>query len=84
MDQARKRLAEGIAVASNVSANVASDGSCADEIKRLMEENDRLRTGLNEVRDFLNKPDWGTYYYMDAEVYTDKEAALFNISYALG
>jgi hypothetical protein len=52
---------------------------------RLMDEITRLRTGLNEVRDFLNKPEWGTYPYMEgSDVHNDKEAALFNISYALG
>ena len=49
---------------------------------------DRLEAmaiGLNEVRAFLNKPEWGTYRYMEgSEVYEDKDAALFNIAFALG
>lgn len=48
-------------------------------------EIERLRAGLHEVREFLSKPEWGTWRYMEgSDVYADKDAALFNISYALG
>lgn len=57
----------------------------SEEHDRNVAKIERLRRGLNEVRDFLNKPEWGTYRYMEGTgVYEDKDAALFNIAYALG
>lgn len=52
--------------------------TAADEIER-------LRRGLNEVRDWLNKPEWGSWPYTEGTgLYDDKEQALFNIAFALG
>ena len=57
----------------------------ATRVARLEAENERLRKGLQEVREFLENPEWGTTRYMEGSgVYDDKDAALFNIRYALG
>jgi hypothetical protein len=63
------------------SVSASRDSLCSEAA----DEIERLRKGLNEVRDFLQNPGWGTWPYMEGcGVYEDKEAALFNIKYALG
>ena len=55
------------------------------DIVTALDEIEKLKRGLSEVRKFLENPDWGTIRYMDGSgVYDDKDSALFDIRYALG
>ncbi len=57
----------------------------ADIIAALQSDNDRLRAGLNKVREFLHNPGWWTYEYMEnSGVYEDHAQALLDITHALG
>lgn len=55
------------------------------DIVAALDEIEKLKRGLRDVRKFLENPDWGQIPYMDgAGVYADKETAIFDVRYALG
>lgn len=54
------------------------------EFYDMEEEIERLRAALQDVREFLSNPDWGTVRYMEgSEVYTDIQSALHTVNLAL-